>query len=356
MSDGTGRRVAIACQGGGSHTAFTAGVLQELVGAPGTRIAALSGTSGGAVCALLAWYGLLHDDPGQARDLLDAFWARTATEDPWETAWNELGIAALRIAGEVVTPEVSPYTYHSGAEEAFIRVLDDLIPFGTLAPPLPDAAPRLLVSAADVQTGEFRVFRSHGGAGVAPDHITSRTLLASAAVPPLFRAAELDGSLYWDGLFSQNPPIRELPDVVRGQAGAPPEEIWIVRINPDRHPGEPTAMADIRDRRNELAGSMSLHQEIFFIGHMNGLVLDGRLGPDDKYRPIKLRCIGIAGEVARDLDYASKLQRTPALLERLKAHGRAQGRRFLELLGSERADELTACTGRDVWGRDLPPG
>ena len=191
MSDGTGRRVAIACQGGGSHTAFTAGVLQELVGAPGTRIAALSGTSGGAVCALLAWYGLLHDDPGKARDLLDAFWARTATEDPWETAWNELGIAALRIAGEVVTPEVSPYTYHSGAEEAFTRVLDDLIPFGTLAPPLPDAAPRLLVSAADVQTGEFRVFRSHGGAGVAPDHITSRTLLASAAVPPIFRAVEV---------------------------------------------------------------------------------------------------------------------------------------------------------------------
>ena len=101
---------------------------------------------------------------------------------------------------------------------------------------------------------------------------------------------------------------------------------------------------------------MSLHQEIFFIGHMNGLVLDGRLGPDDKYRPIKLRCIGIAADVARDLDYASKLQRTPALLERLKAHGRAQGRRFLELLGSERADELTACTGRDVWGRDRPPG
>ena len=128
------RRVVIACQGGGSHTAFTAGVLKRLLGAKeltGYQVAGLSGTSGGAVCALLAWYALLDDDP-------------------------------------------------VGAGQH----------------------PVLLMGAVDVLSGRFRTFSSRR------DRITADTVLASAAIPNLFRAVRLEDGTYWDGLFSQNPPVR----------------------------------------------------------------------------------------------------------------------------------------------------
>jgi predicted acylesterase/phospholipase RssA len=136
------RRVVIACQGGGSHTAFTAGVLKRLLGADelaGFQVAGLSGTSGGAVCALLAWYALLDDDPVGAGRLLDRFWADNSARGPaemlvntwiqWASGWQDFGVTA---------PAVSPYH--------------------------------------------------------------------SPAIPNLFRAVKLEDGMYWDGLFSQNPP------------------------------------------------------------------------------------------------------------------------------------------------------
>src|SRR3712207_9545673 len=105
--------------------------------------------------------------------------------------------------------EPSPYLNPFEASQAFLHLLENHVPFDDIVPDKIGAtAPRLLVSAADVRTGEFRVFRSHEVNGYPADAITSRVLLASAAVPTLFRAVALDGGLYWDGLFSQNPPVR----------------------------------------------------------------------------------------------------------------------------------------------------
>ena len=105
--------MVIACQGGGSHTAFTAGVLKRLLGAnelTGYQVSGLSGTSGGAVCALLAWYALLDDDPAGAGRLLDRFWTDNSARGPvemlvnawvqWAGGWQDLGGAV---------PAVSPY-------------------------------------------------------------------------------------------------------------------------------------------------------------------------------------------------------------------------------------------------------
>jgi NTE family protein len=103
------RRVVIACQGGGSHTAFTAGALKRLLGAKeltGYQVAGLSGTSGGAVCALLAWYALLDDDPVGAGRLLDRFWADNSARGPvdmlvntwvqWAGAWQDWAVPCRR--------------------------------------------------------------------------------------------------------------------------------------------------------------------------------------------------------------------------------------------------------------------
>ena len=121
--------------------------------------------------------------------------------------------------------------------------------------------------------------------------ITHEVILASAAVPTLFRAQQVDGHRYWDGLFALNPPVRDLPDAGRGHSDVdkPPDEIWAILINPIRYRGEPTRMDTIRDRRNELAANISFQQEITFIGKINELVLEGQFVEDQKkrYSPIK---------------------------------------------------------------------
>jgi NTE family protein len=94
-------------------------------------------------------------------------------------------------------------------------LIEDVVRFDEIS--ISSTAPRLLISAADVKTGEFRIFRSHAIDEEPADDITSDVILASAAVPTLFRAVHLGEHMYWDGLFAQNPPVRDLPDAARGE-------------------------------------------------------------------------------------------------------------------------------------------
>lgn len=354
-----GRGIVLACQGGGSHTAFTAGVLRELL-RHDLDIRALSGTSGGAVCAFLAWTGLLHLD-GAGRRLgisrLTDFWNGLKPRGLLETLGAELFIDGLRAAGRLgFLLETSPYLNPLEPSRDFRRLVEDSV--GDHDPSrIPATAPRLLVSAADVNSGEFRIFRSHTDEHKPADPITSTTILASAAVPTLFRAVSLDDRRYWDGLFAQNPPIRDLPDAARGEGtdGAPPTELWAIMINPFRHHGEPRRVDDIRDRRNELAANISFQQEVQFIGKINELAKRDQLtgSAKAKYQPIKVRVITMADDVADELDYESKLSRSPLQLDRLIEHGQARAEHFLSVLTWPGADEQTAIPDRDIWGRKI---
>ncbi|WP_208104414.1 patatin-like phospholipase family protein [Geodermatophilus obscurus] len=305
------KTVAIACQGGGSHTAFTGGVLQRLLADEDHRVVALSGTSGGAVCALLAWYGLLTGGAAEAGRLLERFWkanAATTLSGKLANAWL-VGLA--RLEGRVTLPTVSPYLYPDLAGPAFTDLLTrhvDVDRLARLQESPPEDQPLLLVGAVDVLSGDFKAFSSRR------QEITVDAVLASAAVPLLFRAVEVGGRRYWDGLFSQNPPVRQLPD-------AGPDEIWVIRINPRARATEPKTVGDIADRRNELAGNLSLEQELHAIRKVNGWV--DRLG--DPYRRIEIREI----DLDLDLDLPSKLDRRPAFLRRLFDEGREQADAFL---------------------------
>jgi NTE family protein len=307
----TVKTVAIACQGGGSHTAFTGGVLQRLLADEDHRVVALSGTSGGAVCALLAWYGLLTGGAAEAGRLLERFWeanAATTLSGKLANAWL-VGLA--RLEGRVTLPTVSPYLYPDLAGPAFTDLLTrhvDVDRLARLQESPPEDQPLLLVGAVDVLSGDFKAFSSRR------QEITVDAVLASAAVPLLFRAVEVGGRHYWDGLFSQNPPVRQLPD-------AGPDEIWVIRINPRARATEPKTVGDIADRRNELAGNLSLEQELHVIRKVNGWV--DRLG--DPYRRIEIREI----DLDLDLDLPSKLDRRPAFLRRLFDEGREQAGAFL---------------------------
>ena len=318
-------RVAVACQGGGSHTAFTAGVLKRLLTSTQHEFVAFSGTSGGAIDALLAWYGLLQDGPEGAGDRLEAFWEDIAATS-WPELWgNAISLAVHRVLAPVVAPEVSPYLYQPWGSERLRSTLEHHVDFSRLPDLVTPSAPWLLVGAVDVLSGRFEVFKNgwDPDGDVATASVTADAILASAAIPTLFRAVHIGEGVYWDGLFSQNPPVRDLPH-------AGPDEIWVVQINPTERRSEPMAMADIRDRRNELAGNLSLRQELDFICKINELVKgDGgnKLEPGSKYRLIDIRILEL--DAGTDLDTESKLDRNPAFIKRLFRHGEAQAEAFL---------------------------
>lgn len=179
-------------------------------------------------------------------------------------------------------------------------------------------APGLVVGAVDVLNGAFADFRG--------DAIRVESILASAALPNLFPAVALGGRYFWDGLFSQNPPVRELTDYE-------PDEIWVVQVNRPGCEALPKTVDDIADRRNELSGNLSLEQELRYIAKVNELLRTGVL-VNSHYRPITVRRIVLQ----RGLDYASKFDRSESLIRSLIAYGRERARSFL----AERAGDLAA--------------
>jgi Patatin-like phospholipase len=181
------RRVAIACQGGGSHTAFTAGVLKGVLRETESskyRIVALSGTSGGAVCALLAWYGLLDGDSARASRLLDDFWSDNSASAPHQQLLNSWLMWASQLQNYVATPALSPYDnpFSPARLEEFRTMLLQQVDFDHIEVDRIASKPMLVVGAVDVLSGEFRAFNSWR------ERISVDAILASAAIPNRFRS------------------------------------------------------------------------------------------------------------------------------------------------------------------------
>lgn len=316
-----GKRIAIACQGGGSHTAFTAGALKRIMREEQYDVVALSGTSGGAICALLTWYALLLDG-GERRGrekaiyLLDAFWRENSANLLWDRVINEWLVWGARWHDYVTTPALNPNYFPPLAQDQLKRMLERYVEFDRLAQMIRPTSPILFVGAVEVRSGAFKVFKNA--------EVTANAVLASAAIPTLFPAVRVDAHTYWDGLFSQNPPVRDLPD-------AQPDEIWVIQINPQKWHGETTSMGAIQDRRNELSGNLSLNQERYFIEKVNELIEKKAL-VGTKHKPIRMRTIEMDRE---DLDYASKLDRRPAFIEEMIAYGEAEASACLKEWTSE---------------------
>jgi NTE family protein len=314
MENAPRRRVAIACQGGGSHTAFTAGVLQGVVNdvPDDVEVVALSGTSGGAICATLAWEGFLRRDPASAGPRLEAFWKAISASEPWDQVTNQVVMGVMSLRDMMVLPETSPYHLPTWGEDRLRHVLDEFLDFDELRRLASEpGAPGLQIGAVEVLSGHFEVFMG--------DELCVECLLASAAVPELFRAISVPNrGLFWDGLFSQNPPIHGL--MVHGI-----DELWVIQINPSTCARVPTETHQILDRRNELAGNLSMVQELAFIEAINRGLARGVI-VDPRYRPIQISRISLD----RDLDYRSKLDRRPELLNELMEYGKMKWRWFMK--------------------------
>lgn len=318
------KKVGIACQGGGTHTAFTAGVLKKILKEypelkkSKYQIIAFSGSSGGAICALLAWYGLLQDSEKKSIELLDSFWEKIMAKNPWDSGINYLVTISTRMRSSgFPVPEISPYLYPPYGQERLKQTLEQLVDFNKI-PELLKKTPHLslFVGSVEVCTGDFRIFKNAD--------ITSQVMLASAAVPPLFPAVRIGNRLYWDGLLSHNPPIEcFVHDLDADECKV--DEIWIIQINPQRRSEEPKTVSDILDRRNELVANLSLNQEIRSIEAFNRWLKEGHFSTD-RYKHVEIKKI----ELDRALDYYSKLDRSPSFVRDLMKYGEEKARIFWE--------------------------
>jgi NTE family protein len=318
MSDTT--NVAIACQGGGSHTAFTAGVLEHLLEEcdwdEEYDLVGISGTSGGAFNALAVWYGLVSGDPEKAANLLTKLWGDLSADsasDRWLNSWlmtmNRLESSGLPM------PQFSPYQMPGDelGKERIREVLEAHIDFESIPGYCQREAPELVVGTVDINAGIFETF--------VDEDVTVEAVLASAAVPNIFEAVEIDDHYHWDGLFSQNPPVK---DLMRQPPERKPEELWVVQINPQELDGEPTSIEEIADRRNELSGNISLNQELRFIERVNEWVEDGTL-PAEKFAKTSIHRI----EMGQRFHCTTKLDRDPDFLAELMDLGRDRAAKFL---------------------------
>ncbi|MBJ7899167.1 MAG: patatin-like phospholipase family protein [Cyanobacteria bacterium RI_101] len=352
-------KVAIACQGGGSQTAFTAGALKALF-ANGVQdhfqIVSLSGTSGGAICALLVWYALKKGDETVWKRLIE-FWEDNTAQTLPEKLFNDFAIKTLELTSKGLVPQFnlspsSPWVeaWFSLTTQGLRRRFTDFralleahIDFRELAAwgvrPEP---PVLLMGACNILTGRLHEFNSR------LEPIKIEQILASACVPNLFPAVAIENAAYWDGLFSDNPPIDSLIKQALVGAENIPDEIWVIKINPTTRDQVPAAPDDIADRRNELEGNLSLFQSLRQIEDFNNLFLAGAfreefLASIDVKEPIKIPksfiddpdhnyhipLIEMSEALAKTLNYESKLDRSPESIRRLIADGERQGQDFL---------------------------
>jgi NTE family protein len=313
-------------QGGGSHAAFAAGVLLRLF-TPELRdrfqLVALSGASGGAVCASLAWRGLVATGPEEACARLEGFWRDLEVHDLLGEISN---FWAVTLARSPISVEVSPYEYPAPTEPALRKLLTRHLELEKL-PPDPERRrrPRLLVSATDVLDGYTVVFQG--------ESLLYRDVLASAAVPPLFRAIQ---GRYWDGLYSSNPPVYELTNLPEK-----PDEIWVVVLDPRRRPHEPRSIREITDRRIELTGSLSLHGELRIIEKINDLI-QRHSSLRSEYKKIRIRIVQLDAEA---FGYPSRLDRGRDLIEGLLRHGQERADWFFDHRSDFRRQE-TGLAGR----------
>jgi NTE family protein len=362
----TRKKIAIACQGGGSQTAFTAGVLQGLFTAGvqnSHEILAITGTSGGALNAALAWYGLLKNAAGDSTPVqqrIADFWDELKASEPMEQWVDMIATQMLRASGAGYMPrlESSPSSQFSQMLQKlmgyllprtnytdFKGLIESHIDFKAAARLNTPDSTTLLMGAADVLKGKMKIFNSR------EDAITPETIMASAAIPSVFPAVQIGNEYYWDGLFSSNPPLSPLLRQIRMGNSRMPEEIWIVMIDPLEYHKVPTSPDEILERRTQMTSNISLVQDIEKIAMQWIMVNNGGVKPEylegmgfGHAQQLRIRFIKISEDIQRTLDYSSKLSRSPELIDSLITEGKAQAEQFLASLSEPGLTPLEALT------------
>lgn len=317
--------VDLALQGGGAHGAFTWGVLDRLLEEPWLKIEGISGTSAGAMNAAVLADGYAEAGAEGAKQRLEKFWRsvsaaalmsplRRSPLDILLERWT-LDTSPVFLTLDLMARIFSPYDLNPHGANPLSDILSECIDFDRLA-----KAPILIfVTATNVTTGRGRVFRNA--------ELTPEVLLASACLPTMFQAVEIDGEPYWDGGFSGNPTMTPL---IRECLSS---DTILVQVNPVERLGTPRSAREILNRVNEVSFNATLLKELRMMAVLRQV---SDAGNSEGARWASMRIHRIASAAMRDLGYSSKLNAEWAFLTML----RDEGRRSAELFLAEHRDDL----------------
>lgn len=310
--------IDLALQGGGSHGAFTWGVLDRLLEDEDIEIRSISGTSAGALNGAMLLEGWAQGGAIGARKKLREFWEAIAQSSavfaPVSDAFQAMGWGTdNRFATnfmDMMSRVWSPYQLNPLNLNPLRDILEKLLDLKAL-----HACPekQLFVTATNVETGQPRVFTR--------EEVTIDSLLASACLPFVFQAVEIDGVPYWDGGYVGNPAI--WPLIYNADAN----DVLLVQINPLNRPGTPSSASDIIARLNEITFNASLISELRAIEFVQRLVKEQRVDKDH-YRDLRLHRIAMNHE-ANDLDASSKSNTNSTFLHDLHGQGRHTATQWL---------------------------
>lgn len=339
------KRIDIALQGGGSHGAFTWGVLDRLLQLEDIDIVGISGTSAGAMNAVALAQGLTEAGPEGARDLLRRYWtrvSRASSASPYKrTLWDRLrGDWSLEyspgfIISQFTRQMASPYQFNPLNINPLRDLVKDCFDFDIINSA---QGPRIFLSATNVRTGRPKLFRQ-------PD-LSADAVMASACLPHVFKAVEIDGEAYWDGGYMGNPPLFPLVDETEAR------DIVIVQINPFERADIPTSPYEIENRLNEITFNSSLMKELRSIGFLWEIIEHDNLDRA-AYRDGRLHRIH-ASEAMCKLSVSSKMNAEMAFLDHLFEIGRKTAEEWLKTAWPD-VGKMSTWRPREIFEESLEP-
>jgi NTE family protein len=321
---GASKCINLALQGGGAHGAFTWGVLDQLLADGRVAIDSISGSSAGAVNAVMLADGFARGGPEEAQRRLADFWRAasfggTLPELQREAFERLFAFVPRQGAAMPWLGALSRYWSPYALNPLNINPLKNLIErFVDCDRVRSDTRRELFISATNVQSGERRVFSR--------TEVTAEAVMASACLPLLFQAVEIDGASYWDGGYSGNPAV--LPFLRTTST----EDVLIVQINPRERGNAPTTARDIMTRLHEVTFNAPLLSELRMLQLAERLIAEGGLPrgtAPGQYRRIKLHRI-VMDDAGAAFDGRSKLNNDYEFFDRLRRLGQDAARRFLD--------------------------
>jgi NTE family protein len=317
--------VDLALQGGGAHGAYTWGVLDRLLEESWLKFDGISGTSAGAMNAAVMAHGMAEAGPQGAKAALEGFWKRVADaallsplrRGPLEILagkWT-LDYSPAFVAADIAARIYSPYTMSVGGANPLNQILNECVDFSRLA----KSGIRLFVTATNVHTGRGRVFRNA--------ELTPEVLMASACLPTMFRAVEIDGEPYWDGGFTGNPTMTPL---IRE---CDSDDTILVSINPIERLGTPRTAMEIQNRLNEISFNSPLIKELRMAALLRQVADPGE-GEGAKWARMRIHRVA-SEDIMLQLGYSSKLLAEWAFFQMLRNEGRRAAEGFLETYGAD---------------------
>jgi NTE family protein len=319
------KKINLALQGGGAHGAFTWGVIDQILDDGRLTVEGISGASAGAVNAVMLADGLARGGPEEAKKRLADFWRAASLGGdlpPLQRAVVERLFSFLPLEGspmqawfDALSRYLSPYDLNPLRINPLKDLIERFVDFEAVRSCSHVA---LFVSATNVHTGRLRIFPR--------DKITADVIMASACLPFLFRAVEVDGEPYWDGGYLANPAIFPFFSATES------EDVLIVQINPLERQEVPTSSKDIMNRVNEITFNSSLMAEFRAIDFVDRMIDQGKLTRGTgagQYRRINAHRI-VLDRMGKNLDSDTKLSTDYDFFEMLRTNGKRAARRFLD--------------------------